>query len=536
MFSLIALCLLAQGLPPVIVYGNEVLPDDVYRTVLTLSSKTSSAARPSEVPGPRWAALVDRDPEAAAAQIKDHVLDFLLASGYELAHVEVRITPTQVELHIDEGRLDKVIFLREGTFSNIELKFALHLPGEIFNRPLLEEKLDLLVRDSNITAAYYELVPTERVAHAGIQVEEPKLIHGLRLLNPGANYELHIRLQRSVPKAGLNLGLGLSGSEGFYVKAGFREGDVIFGSDRLELGARVGVYLGQEVSSSLNPLGISRVQGILRWSPLPLGYDDVRTFVVLEGNLFGRPRNDLTIANYYFVPVAAGLVFDAVIFENFNLSLGGGVEHRSLFGVDDGDQGLPALGLTPKEDLRFYLHASTELVFNPKELRADRTHRLQLSVRFLSAGTADGTTAITKAILDYENTITFGWDELRLGFRAAHFFGTVPFYEELSINDGFLRSGFGTQIWLRRGAAINLEYRLSLSRDTLKLSVFNDVAGYERLDERRQSVDYAVADTFGAGVNVLLFDAFQINTYLGLTVDQHLGLDLGVKAELTRAF
>ena len=108
--------------------------------------------------------------------------------------------------------------------------------------------------------------------------------------------------------------------------------------------------------------------------------------------------------------------------------------------------------------------------------------------------------------------------------------------EELSIGDGFLRSGFGTQIYLRRAAAGTLEYRMSLSRDTLKVGVFNDFAVYRALDALRAPVEVRVADTFGAGLHVLLFDAFQINSYLGLTVDQALGLDLGVKAELTRAF
>jgi len=532
----ILLCLIAQGMPPVEVEGNEVLPDDVYATVLTLSSATSSTSTSAGGAEPAWVKQSRTDPKAAAEVVKGLVLDFLRASGYELARVEAQVSPSQVYLHVDEGRLDKIIFLREGTFANIELKFAVYLPSEVFNRPLLEEKLNALVADSNVIAAHYELVPTRPVEHAGIQVKEPRIIRGLRLLNPGSHHELHIRLERRVKRAGFNLGLGFSGSEGFYGKAGFREGGVILPGDRLEVGTRAGFYLGDSISSSRNPFGISRAQGKLRWSPLPLGFDDVRTFLVVDANLYGRKRDDLSILNYYYIPISGGLVFDAVILDSLNLSLGGGVEQRFLTGVDDGEQPLAVLDVTPTDDLRFYLDFSAELTFNPKELRADRLHRLTLGVRFLGEGTAEGSTAITKATLTYENTHTFGWDELRYGLKAAHFLGSVPFYEEMSIGDGFLRSGFGTQVWVRRAAAISIEYRLSLSRDTLKFSVFNDLTGYERLDERRESNGYAAADTFGAGLHVLLFDAFQINTYLGLTVDQHLGLDLGVKAELTRAF
>lgn len=534
MSAALLLSLLVQALPPVVVQGNVVLPGEVYRTVLTLAGTSStSSTTPAR---PRWLELAKAHPEQASARVRTVILDFLRASGYDLARVEAQVTENGVHLEIDEGRLDKIIFLREGTFSNIELKFALYLPGEVFNRPLLEEKLKALIQDSNIKEAHYELVETQPVEHAGIQVDEPRLIRGLRLLNPGSHHELHIRLERGIPKAGLRLGVGLAGSDGLYAKGAYRAGDVITRGDRLELRTSVGFYLGSEIDSDRNPLGISRLHGGARWSPLSFGSDDVRTFAVVDANLYGRRRNDLQILNYYYTALSAGLLFEAKIYKSVTLSVGGGAQQRLLSGVDDGGMTIRALEVTPDSELRFFIALGAEFVFNPKEIRADRQHRLILDGRYLGASPEEGSSAITKARIEYEYTLTLGWDEFRMGLNAAHFFGRLPFYEELSIGDGFLRSGFATQIWVRRAAAAHLEYRVSLSRDTLKMSVFNDFAVYGQLGADREQLGYAVADTFGAGVHVLLFDAFQINTYLGLTVDQHLGLDLGVKAELTRAF
>ncbi|MCA9548841.1 MAG: hypothetical protein KC933_02325 [Myxococcales bacterium] len=531
-----ALCLLAVGTPLITVAGNKVLTDDVYRSVLALGPVVTSSTSTTAPPVLAWVPLLDTDPETSARMIQEQVQDFLLSSGYDLAHVEVEAAPAQVILRVDEGQLDKVIFLREGTLANVELRFALHLPGEIFNRPLLERKLKKLAEDTNITRAYYELVPTQPVEHRGIQVEEPTLIRGLRLLNPGSHHELRIRLERDVPRAGLSLGLGFSGSDGFYGKVGYRAGDLLFRRDRLDTEARVAFYLGDEIQSDRNPFGISHVQGKVRWSPVPLGSDAVRSYLAVDFDLFGRRRNDLAILNYYFAPLAGGLVFEAELFSSLTISLGGGYERRMFFGVDDGGEPVPILPLTPDDDTRFFVALGAEWVLNPRELRADRRHRLALRGRFLGKGESAVARPITKVFFEYEDTITFGWDELRFGVRAAHLGGAVPFYEELSIGDGFLRSGFGTQIYLRRAAAGTLEYRMSLSRDTLKVGVFNDFAVYRALDALRAPVEVRVADTFGAGLHVLLFDAFQINSYLGLTVDQALGLDLGVKAELSRAF
>jgi len=560
----VLLSLAAATLPPVIVEGNQVLPDDVYRTVLALSVSGPDAARTSTIgltatasasgtlttsvaealtssvtpteQMPRWAQMASVDPEAAAAEVRAVVLDFLIASGYELARVQARVTSDGVVLDIDEGQLDKVIFLREGTLANIELRFALHLPSEVFNRPLLEEKLAKLIADSDITAAHWELVPTRPVEHAGIQVEEPRLIRGLRLLNPGAHHELHIRLERSIAREGLDVGLGLSGSDGLFVKAGYRIGDVIFSKDRLHTEARAGFYLGNGPESDRNPLGVSRLRGMVRWSPIPLGFEGIRAFAELDANLFGRRRDDLAIANYYFMPIAASVVIEAQILEGVTMTLGAGGEQRFLFGLDTPEEAQPLIDKTADDDLRFFLTFGAEWILDPKELRADRQHRAALNLRFLGAGQSERAAAITKAYLEYENTISLGWDELRYGFHGAHQWGRVPYYDELSIGDGFLRSGFGTQIYTNRAAAIALEYRISLSRDTLKVSVFNDAAVYQRLDDLREEIDYPFADTFGGGLHVLFFDAFQLNTYVGVTVDQALGLDLGVKVELTRAF
>lgn len=559
----LVLALAGATLPPVFVDGNEVLPDDVYRTVLILASEgeprtpgvglvaTASTTATSSIAGtvtsttpspasngelPRWARLMRSDREAAAREVRTLVLDFLIASGYELARVEAQVTEDGVHLQIDEGRLDKIIYLREGTLANIELKFALHMPSEVFNRPLLEEKLSALIADSNIIAAHWELVPTQPVAHSGIQVIEPSLIRGLRLLNPGSRYELHIRLERAVAAEGLSIGLGISGQDGFYTKAGYRVGSLLLARDRLEAEARAGFYLTSRPESSRNPLGVSRMQGKLRWSPIPLGFDGVRGYAQVEANLYGRLRDDLAIKNYYFMPIAASAVIEAQIMEAVTLTLGVGAEQRLLFGLDAEEAAQPLLDATEDDQLRFFFALGAKWVLDPKELRADRHHKVSLDMRYLGDGQAERASAITKVYFAYENTISLGWDELRYELHGTHQWGNVPFYDEVSIGDGFLRSGFGTQIYTNRAAAIGVEYRISLSRDTLKFSVFNDVAIYQRLDDLRDEVDYPFADTFGGGLHVLFFDAFQLNTYVGVTVDQVLGLDLGVKLELLKAF
>lgn len=517
--------------PEVLVVGNIVLADEVYRAILYMDAVSATT---SSITDPLTAML--QTPDKAKVRIKARIQDFLFASGYELARVEVSASTDRVVIDVDEGQLDKIIFLRQGTLANVELRFALHLPGRIYNRPLLERKLNELLDTTNIETAYYEVVEVEDVQHTGLQIEDPEFIKGLELLKPGSAYELRVRLDRSRPGSGLSPGLGFRGSDGLLVGFDYKLGDILTEGDFFNSRARVGFFLGNEIESDNNPVGISRVQLAGKWFAPAFGTGQIRGFLSVDANIFARPRDDLQIANYYFLPIAASVNLEVSLIDVVKLTIGIGGEDRRLFGVDDRGENDQLLARTEDNELRFFLQLGAEVVFDPNELRLDRQHRLNFSGRFLAKGTTLRATPITELWLEYQAMRLFGFDELRFRSTMAHRWGEVPFYNELSINDGFLRSGFGTELFIRRAAATQVEYRLSLSRDDLKLAVFDDFVLYQKLDALRDSVGFRVASTFGIGLNYLLLDSFQINVYTGVALDQDLGLGLGINVQVARAF
>src|SRR5690606_16132732 len=102
--------------------GNKVLPEEVYRTVLKLP--------PQAAPD-----------EATAEAVREQLQTFLRVAGYEISHVVTTVTDGGVEVDLDEGQLEKVVFKGRLTVQTVRFKLALDIPHDVFNRPDLERQV-----------------------------------------------------------------------------------------------------------------------------------------------------------------------------------------------------------------------------------------------------------------------------------------------------------------------------------------------------------------------------------------------------------
>lgn len=507
------------------IVGNVALPTAVYQSAIILSD----AARA------KTATVADERTE----QVARSVLDFLLASGYDLATVDATYAGDRIRVKVDEGRLDKIIFLRQGTLQTLELKLSIDLPGDIFNRPLLEQQLREVVRDTDVTKATFRVLQIERRDNSVKfpQVPGRRLLQGLDIIRPGAPHELHIYLERPDRKDGLRLQVGIASPDGLYVGLAVDEADVFLEGDRLDTATRAGFRLDSDIDTASNPVGLSRLALSTEWHTPKFG-ELVSSFLRLEANVWARLREDLGVANYYFLPVAASLNFEVAATERLKIAIGGGFEERLLFGVDavEGETIADLVENTENTDLRFFIGGDVEWLIGEPQLRLDRQHKLTFEGRFLGKGSLSRSQVITKLAVAYDNVIPFGFDELHLGARGADIFGEPRFYDELSIGDGFLRAAFGNTIYFLRAAGTTVEYRLAISRDVLKISIFDDFAVYQDRIDRQEVFGIRAATTFGGGVHLLFLDAFQLNAYAGLGIAAGREVGFGIALSIKRAY
>ena len=97
---------------------------------------------------------------------------FLHRAGYALATVRARPQGEQIVVDIDEGRLDKVIFLGGGAFETLRLRLDLNIQNDVFNQPDLERQLRAMERRLGLGEFAYEIVPVPNVSTPQVQLDD----------------------------------------------------------------------------------------------------------------------------------------------------------------------------------------------------------------------------------------------------------------------------------------------------------------------------------------------------------------------------
>lgn len=508
-----------SSLEVVQIEGHLVLAEGVYRMVLLYGGWADAPLGIS----------------ARSQWIEQLLENFLNRSGYELASVKVSYQDNKYRVLINEGRLDKIVFRNIGTWETIQLILLLDLPGKVFNREVLHDRLAVIKKQLGLKQVRYEIVPVVAETQQGSRIQDISTIKRLQLIKAGEPHELHIFIQRGRARLGLDFGLGIRPPDGLTLNAGYRANNIFFDEDRSKFSGRIGFRIRDIGRTSENPVGLSKASLFWDWSKPAIG-QTTRLSSRIGGQVQARRRGgDINIDSYYYMPIRLG---GGVLFEFGvpTLELHLGLEQRNLFAVTtSSDEAEMVLAEAGGSHLRGFGSAELRLNFAAEQIRRDRSHVLLLQGVYLwPALGVQGD--IYKLSLWYENTVPIEYDELRYHFNSVIRLGAVPFYEEAALGDGFLRSAFQGSIFTRNAGALEFAYRWSLYRDIVKVSLFNDVAVYQALDALRDGISTQAIYNIGAGFHVLVESAFQVSFYVGPGFNTDGTTDFGTALDITLAY
>lgn len=477
------------------IVGAKVLPPEVYFDVIKLPDH----ARPDG---------------ATAREVQKQVLEFLLRTGFELAVVSARVTETGIEVAVDEGQIERVLFLGQLTFQQVRFKLALLIPNDVFNRPLLDRQVRELSVSLQLPGVRWELVRTSAVAHSGPQVTqlpEPMdfELQGAQVIHARRPYELHIIFPEALGN-GLGIDIRSSYQNGLETGVNFTKQGLFLDGDRAfaALGAGAGARL---------RLDTERMYVHFSRSALELRYDTPPLWGRLRPNLWGqgewlaRQRPDLLLENYNAVTVAGALQAELRIRKGLWFMMGAGYEQRRLFGFEGTAEGPLPADVVLADRRRPFTRATHESVLDPGVVRWERRHTLESEFRLYFP--VAGQPGFAWADLRYQYVHAFGWHELWVKSRGHATWGDVTFHDEVSVGE-FVRALFGGQ-FVPAALNLQLEYRFSITRDVLQVSLFNDFAVFAVPPVRGEpALQAQVADGFGPGVHFLAQDMFQLDMYV----------------------
>lgn len=555
------------------IVGNVVLPDDVYLTVLAVArgvgvggsmtcppptvvrevvmpscgtSSTSSTTititrsgaapeGPSPVARDRLARLLDTELADQAQQVENLISDFLHASGYELARVDAYPRGGRIVVELDEGRLDKTVFIGQNVFRTLELQVTFDLPGNVFNRPLVELHLAEVKRLFGLEGARFEIVTLDAEAGDRIDVDKTNFFRHLEVLRPGQPHELHVYLKYPERQPGLAIDVVVNSVNGLMLEGTYLLRSLFAEGDRFEVGAGVGARIVDPFASEQERITLARVKFGALWSTPPLGVPWLRSTLLFEGDLRGRRRFDLGVQEYFYFPLRGELNLGFEAEDVALLTLGGGIEQAYLFGVRlrAGTTLAPEVNQVPGESFRGFARAYGRLVFDPSTVRQARRHVLELEGRYYPKGDLRDNFLVADA--NYKGAVTFGYEELRMRLQGTIVEGDVSYAEQIQLGVEHLLVAY-QHTFVDRVGALGLQYRIALNGDRFKIGIFDTVAVIEGL--RADPDKLEIINEAGLGAHFLWLDSLEVDTYFGFGMSTIEGEDLtfGFLLELQQAY
>lgn len=502
-----AVLLALTAAPQIEIKGNVVLNDDVYRAVIRV-----------EDDAPVDSAMV----EDVAMQVRS----FLIRAGYDLATVVVGMADDQLIVEVDEGQLDKIIFPRLGAFNTLLLQLEVVMPQKVFNRPELDRQLDLLAEKHGYVDVYYRLVPVAMVEHEGPQLPDVDAITGLDVLPDQGRYELHIFVKQQEWRTGLGFDLSFRSPDGLGIGLKYSQGGLLFDDDRWQARAHIAARVDDLIAGSEGRQFVSNVGlGYMYWLPAVVG--ELRPQLSIQARYLNRQRKDLGLIGYSYLKADPNASLTYQFDRSLVLGLGAGLDFNRLISTDEDEVVYPRDD--PPKRLRPFMRFHSEVILDPDNPRRDRLHRAEIEVRhYFDTSDKPSTTLLN---FDYQIIFDNGWDEARVYAKANAVFGYVSFTDEVGVSD-HVRGIPGDRFFTRNVVSATFEYRVSLSRDNLKLSVFDDLALYAEDGTRTPRV----ANGIGAGVHWLVFDAFQCSMWFAVAFTSTEDFTQGVYLAIQEAF
>lgn len=491
--------------------GNLVLVDEVYLAVIEL---------------PHGARADDATAGLAARQ----VLSFLRRAGYALASVEGHADGGVIRIHVDEGRLARIVVRGRNAVATLAVQLQLDLPFDVFNRPQLERILEPYAEDGR--RVRYTLAQVDRVHHTGLQAHPLALLPGGAPLPNESAYELRIEFDGKGRRGAFTLKAGAD-PDSLRVGVGYAGRLGLLDDDRWELESQVGANYFEDLARQTDELHFSRVFGDVRWIAPGFLADIVRPTVRVREDLLRRQRQDLLVETYWWNRIEGAVGFAIEPAAGLKLRAEVGVQRRDLFAVRQLEGGEAIEPVSRSSEARLFGAVTGRLVFDPENLRIDRYHKVDFDLRQFTE--FDGQ-PFWQLEAEYDDVFAFGYNDLWLHGAAGWLGGSYGVADPIPMGGRYLRGVFGHSLYMDRAASAAVEFRLSLSRDKFKVGLYHEIAGYREARAGNPEGDYGVGNSFGPSFHALVMDALELDIYYAFGFMRDGPFEHGVSFRIEKAF
>jgi hypothetical protein len=511
---------LAQDQSNIVITGNEALPQDTLFEIMDI---------PPDM----------RITESLAQFARDELHAYYHMRGYTLARIWTTVFQGRMYITIDEGKLEKIIVRGDaGGATSIMIRWLVELPYDVYNEPLLKTQLDIIRNRFGLSEISTEIWKSPRIKQVGFQLSD---LNRKIFTREVATWELHIVIAPS-RGSGPSLGAMSSPYYGLVPFAQYTRRGPFFENreDVLQLKLESGFDVRRDLNNSGYMLRFTHVQLGGRYDFPPLA-GLVRFYTDSHVETSSFQRADLPLDEYRRFILHNSLNLGLDLKRGLVLSMGGGIDYTSLFGVKQ-VAGSPFPVATFSRP-RYFVTAELDLNLTPDEVRIDRLQKLTLNYSFYQLSISRW----HRLQAYYRQVVPFGYNDFIFSAKGLYTFGATPFYDEASLGGRQMRSFFKNRYFVDRAAWLSADVRFSLWKDIIKIGLYHDLALFGQLRhssealargeyrEEDETEEYALANSFGPSFHWLIYDTFQFDLYGTIGFAPH-GYNIGYFFEFKKVF
>lgn len=488
--------------------GNEAVLSPVLHYVLNLSTR-------------------DRATGKTARKIERRLQQFYRSTGYDLARVQAVVADQRIDVYIAEGKLAKVVFRGVSTIRAIDLQFDFSLPARVYNRYLIASEIRRFKDEYNLQSLRPELIervqPGEPVGALG------RLLPGFRTRDDQAvinelsgEYELvmHCKTKRST--GGFGFGIDILLPYGLRGRVGYDLYDAVLDDDRLELETSVAGDATQLFTRATADMAYIMPPVVGTW---------LRPNFKLRTSLIRFTRSDIGLGSYLLTDSSGSARLGLQFFKGLLLSFGVGLRHDEPFDVERTDE-TPG-DVTTESRVQSFGVSELDINFEPSIIRRDQKHELNL--QFSYYGLFENLPLLIGS-LNYQKVFKFGYDDFYVRARGYLIDDNTTWRDETGLGSDIIRVIASEQSFAARMVQLGFEYRFSLVRDILKANIFVGGAVFDGIDLEGFDRNTTWTTAFGPGISALLIDAFGVDLYYAVGVDERGNVVGAINFEIDKVY
>ena len=477
---ILLLCVLGSASLPRQAHGTEV---EISGTRFVAQKRIRAAAGAP----PALKALL----EPWARQAVRRIVSEYRSIGYTWARAWWRAgSDGKLRIHVDEGRMDRVVFIGPSVWKAVVLRAGLNLPGQVFHAPTVKKELRSIRKRYGFTRVYHRVSEDSQTQPTPVGILAP------------------VRIMRIYAVSRESFGWGLdvdtNPNWGLLPAVAYKHGGLLVEDDRFRAQLEIAIpyrrYLFEAEPEA------TWVHGGARLSYRTVGLTVARLAPQVEvaGAVSQYQREDVGLERYFTTRAEGVLSLAVLAGTDYSLAVGGGYEGIDVFGQRriGEDEGPPDQSVG-----RYLAQARLELQPGRRAMRRDLQNRVLLLVRVAEGGDS-------KRITDTELTFLFTWpagfhDFLVRG-RGVWLRGDVTFFDQKALAGDTQRAYFASRFWVEKAGQLETAARFGLGTSEVQLGIFHDLSVFENLSDGGA---LGIADAFGPSLHLLLFDLLAVDVY-----------------------